>query len=86
MTRTVAWTLYQRARLRLGAAILGRGWLGTMQANIIIANRARACITPEGQVILANCQPLADALYKPIPGRWALSVALIEEVGDDSQG
>jgi hypothetical protein len=62
-----------RARLRVGCAIIGPGWLGYVTACTILRQRARECITPDGQVILAKCQPLADALYAQIPGDWTLT-------------
>lgn len=76
----VIWRMYTRARMRLGAAILGRGWLGVMTALLIIDKRARDCITPDGRVILANCQPLADALYAQIPGIWTFTATEAEKV------
>jgi hypothetical protein len=74
VTTTLAWRIEQWLRLRIGSAILGGGWLGVLMRYKLIAERAQDCITPDGRVILANCAPLAEALYAQIPGEWTLSV------------
>ena len=70
---------FARLRLRVGSAILGGGWFSVTMRYIQIARCARDCITPDGRVILAKCQPLADALYaEEIPGRWRLDMTLMD--------
>jgi hypothetical protein len=75
-SRLVWW---QRLRLRLGAKLIGGGWLGALTRHVLIAQAARECITMDGQVILAKCQPLADALYADMPGQWSFSATKLPD-------
>ena len=61
-------------RLALASLILGRGWYGVISRLWIVYDRAKLCITKDGQVILSECKPLADALYADIPGQWKLTI------------
>ena len=70
---------WNRARMRLASWIMGGGWSGVIMRLWLVEHRARAAIQQDGGVILANCKPLADALYENIPGRWRLTVELIED-------
>ena len=67
--RTIA-----RLRIRLGLWIVGGDLLGAVTLLQLIAERAKRCITPDGHVILAECKPLADALYAQTPGHWTLTL------------
>ena len=51
----------------------------------LIRERAMKCITPDGRVILADCQALADVLYTQIPGEWQLTITRIPIAAQDSQ-
>lgn len=41
---------------------------------VLTRERAKRAITPTGGVILAECEPLHEALYRPLPGTFTVSV------------
>lgn len=61
-------------RIRLGIALMGQDFLGVCSLWQLIADRARAAVKPDGTVVLAECQALADALYTQTPGDWTLTL------------
>ena len=76
---------WQRARLRIGSAIIGDGYHAVIMRLWLIRDRAHGCILRDGRVILGNCEPLAEALYEPLPGRWSLTVTQLEPATPDQR-
>ena len=64
----------KRARFHLGMAILGRDAKGAWAVLWIIRERALDAVTSDGQVILANCEALAEALHRQMPGTWTFTM------------
>jgi hypothetical protein len=73
----------RRLRIRLGLWILGEGFAGSVARLWLVHERAKAAVSESGHVVLAKCEPLAEALYAPIPGNWRLSVERIENAPGD---
>lgn len=71
--------LWRKARFRLGCWLLGDGYRGAVMRLWLIRERAMQAITPDGEVVLAKCQPLSDALYAPIPGRWSFTISHVDD-------
>lgn len=63
-----------KARIRLGMALMGDDFCQAIALYQLITDRARDAVTPTGHVVLARCEPLAEALYKQVPGNWQLTV------------
>ncbi len=72
-------TTIRRVRLRIGASIMGADWFGVVGVLWLIRDRAREAIRADGSVILADCQPLADALYSQLPGRWKITITRLDD-------
>lgn len=65
---------WMKLRIRLGMWMMGGEFSGVVALYQLIADRARECVTPNGEVILAKAQPLADVLYAQTPGDWHLTL------------
>lgn len=77
---------WRRLRLRLGSWILGDEFYGVVTRLWLIRKRAMAAVTADGYVTLAECPALAEALYKPMPGMWSLTVVRSPQSGDTERG
>jgi hypothetical protein len=62
-----------KLRIQIGLMLLGGDFHGIVSLYQVIADRARACVTPEGQVLTAGLKPLTEALYTQLPGNWRLT-------------
>lgn len=71
--------MMNRARLRIGAWILGGGWFGAITRLQLIHQRAEKAVMRDGSVVLADCEALAEALYGEVPGIWTLTVRRTDE-------
>lgn len=67
-----------RVRLRLASWLFGGGWYGAIARLQLIHQRAKLAITPDGHVVLAECEALAEILYADVPGEWKITVERIE--------
>lgn len=65
---------WQRARMRLGFWILGRDAFRIWMGLWLVRERAQQAITQDGRVELAACEPLAEVLYRPVPGTWSFTI------------
>lgn len=74
MSELVPLTLAERFRFWLGMKILGQAPLGVWMRLWIIRERAMKAVGEDGRVTLADCEALAEALYKPMPGNWLFTV------------
>lgn len=70
--KPIAW--YVKVRIQLGIALMGNDFMGVCSLWQLIADRAREAVRPDGSVILAKCEPLAEALYAQTPGNWQLTL------------
>lgn len=88
-THAFAWLWMRRRwnRLRLSVAtvVLGRGWFAVITTLLLVRERALKVITPDGGVILAECASLSDALYTAVPGRWRLTIELLDDAASAPQ-
>jgi hypothetical protein len=64
-----------RIRTRVAWWLLGADWALVIGRLWLIHDRAKVAIQPDGSVILAKCESLAEALYKPIPGVWTVTIS-----------
>jgi hypothetical protein len=71
--------LWKRTRFRVGSWLMGGEWYEVVMCLWVIRERAMRAVDRDGRVLLAECESLADALYAPIPGRWAITVTEITE-------
>lgn len=67
-----------RVRLRLASWLFGGGWYGAITRLQLVHQRAKLAITPDGHVVLAECEALAEILYADVPGEWKLTVERVE--------
>src|SRR6185437_1797231 len=68
------WFALMRARLAL--KLMGPRFAMCIARLWVIRDAARECITPDGDVVLAKCRPLSDALYREIPGIWQFTIGV----------
>ena len=80
------WKMVTRWRIRLGAWILGDRYIAVMAGLWTIRDRAMRAVKQDGTVVLAECEPLAEALYEPLPGLWRMTLERIDEPAPVSGG
>lgn len=66
-------------RLKVAAWVAGDNMAGVVAALWLTRIRAKAAITPDGQVVLDKCKPLAEVLYAPLPGKWRFRMERVDD-------
>lgn len=68
---------WNRLRMRVGCWVMGGDYRGIIMRLWLVRERAMRAVGADGRVTLADCAPLAEVLYEPMPGKWVLTVTRV---------